>query len=257
MKFKLLPVTDIMLELYESPVNPDRFSNYLKILQGNSKGDIKIPVTFYNPMGKALVLNKLTALKNLQAEALIKETLKKINEDLSEIMPMLEISVSLALADDVGGGWTNRYTTDYESKFRAADLLKSGFCNPLFWVSETYSAAKIVERTLDYCYRTVFRLTSPSLITLEDHMQQETVIAGKHPIPDSSSCQNFELLDAYYQKHKHTDQHSLIFNFLYGDDACNSLGYRTYGIPDEFAGYEYAKALVVEKLELNREFVLK
>jgi hypothetical protein len=244
MKFKLLPVTDVMLTLYRSPANADRFTEYMNILQGNSPGDIAMPVTFFNPMGKEHVLEKLEELKDLDAEGLIEETLAEINKTTISVSAPAEIKVSLALADDMGGGWTNRYTTDYDSKFNISDLLKRNFCNPVFWVSEDYSEAKIKERTADYCYRILYRLTSHQPITLEEHIQQEIFVAQHNQFSSKEQplC-DFNSMDAYYNRYKGMSQLPTIFNFLYGDEACQELGHASYGIKSQFAGYSYAKLL--------------
>lgn len=233
-----------MLALYRSPANADRFTEYMNILQGNSPGDITMPVTFFNPMGKDHVLKKLMELQELNAEGLIEETLTIINNTATAAAISGEINVSLALADDMGGGWTNRYTTDYDSKFNINDLLKRGFCNPVFWVSETYSVAKIKERTADYCYRILYRLTSPQPLTLEDHIQQEIFVARHNPFsPQDKPLCDFNSMDAYYNQYKEMSQPPTIFNFLYGDEACKELGHASYGIKHAFAGYSYAKLL--------------
>ncbi len=244
MKFKLLPVTDAMLTLYRSPANADRFTEYMNILQGNSPGDITMPVTFFNPMGKEHVLKKLLELKELDAEGLIEETILSINKDVSSLAGSTEVNVSLALADDMGGGWTNRYTTDYDSKFNINDLAKRNFCNPVFWVSEDYSPAKIKERTADYCYRILYQLTSPQPVTLEDHIQQEIFVAQQNKFSslETPLC-DFNSMDNYYNQYKGMSQPPTIFNFLYGDEACKELGHASYGIKHQFAGYNYAKLL--------------
>jgi hypothetical protein len=249
MKFNLLPVTDLMLTLYRSPANADRFTEYMNILQGNSPGDISLPVTFFNPMGKEQVLKKLSELKELDAEGLMQETLTAVNKTAVSFANSTDINVSLALADDMGGGWTNRYTTDYDSKFNINDLLKRNFCNPVFWVSEEYSAIKIKERTADYCYRILYRLTSPSPLTLEDHIQQEIFVAQHNPfsLQEKPLC-DFNAMDTYYNQYKGMSQPPTIFNFLYGDEACKELGHASYGIKHQFAGYSYAK-LLADKCE--------
>jgi hypothetical protein len=244
MKFNLLPVTDVMLTLYSSPANADRFTEYMNILQGNSPGDIAVPVTFFNPMGKEQVLKKLLELKELNAEELMQEALTAVNKTTASRASSIEINVSLALADDMGGGWTNRYTTDYDSKFNINDLLKRNFCNPVFWVSEQYSAAKIKERTTDYCYRMLYRSTYPQPLTLEDHVQQEIFVAQHNPFSSEEKplC-DFNAMDAYYNRYKGMSQPPTVFNFLYGDEACKELGHAAYGIKHQFAGYNYAKLL--------------
>ena len=243
MKFQLLPVADIMIALYQTPVSADRFTNYMKILQGNAPGDITMPVTFFNPMGKEHVLNRLKELKDLKAEEHMKTILAYINRTITSFSSK-EITVSLALADDLGGGWTNRYTTDYDSKFNTNDLLKRNFCNPLFWVSEAYSEDLIKERTADYCYRVLYRSTASQPLTLEDHLEQELFVARHNPFRTSDShMEELNKIDSFYKQHKQTTQYPTIFNFLYGDDASREIGHTAYGIKGAFPGFNYANEL--------------
>lgn len=240
MTFHLLPVADIMITHYQTPVNADRFTNYMKILQGNSPGDITVPVTFYNPMGKEHVLKKLLELKKLKVEELMKETLIHINKSITSFSSK-EIHVSVALADDLGGGWTNRYTTDYDSKFNVTDLIKRNFCNPLFWVSEDFSADKIKERTADYCFRFLYREKATQPLTLEEHIQQEVFVTEHNPFRSAQpEIGQLDKVSAFYNYYKDSTSYPLIFNFLYGDAASRELGYAAEGISMAWAGYAYA-----------------
>ncbi|HSH67780.1 MAG TPA: hypothetical protein VLB84_18710 [Bacteroidia bacterium] len=252
MKFQLLPITDVMIELYQTPLNTDRFTNYMKILQGNIPGDISIPVTFFNPMGKEHVLNKLKQLRDLKAEQLIEETLMYINSTTAATSSKV-INVALALADDLGGSWTNRYTTDYDSKFNMDDLMKRNFCNPLFWVSEEYSKEKIKERIADYCYRSFYRLTFAQPVTIEQHVEQEIFVAENNPFSiEIQPLTDFNKINHYYQHYKTMNSFPAVFNFMYGDAACKELGMSVYGIPDAWTGYKYAAYIAVNRKELQK-----
>ncbi len=251
MRFHLLPVIDIMIELYKSPLNADRFTCYMKILQGNSPGDISVPVTFYNPMGKEQVLKRLLELKKMNAEELINETLKTINKAVSSSSSK-EIKVALALADDLGGSWTNRYTTDYDSKFNTTDLIKRNFCTPLFWVSEEYTPEKIREITTDYCYRSVYRETAPQPVTLEEHIMQESFVAEHNMFRyQEKELKNFHAVNAFYLQYKNSNDPPTIFNFLYGDIASKELGHTAFGIKEEWAGFYYASQRKLPNMHEN------
>ncbi|HRG37858.1 MAG TPA: hypothetical protein PK289_04960 [Bacteroidia bacterium] len=253
MGFQLLPVVDVMIELYQSPINADRFTKYMKILQGNSPGNISMPVTYYNPMGKEFVLKKLLELKSLQVEEVMQDTLTIINQTL-DASDALNIKVSPALADDLGGGWTNRFTTDYDSKFNVNDMFKRNFCTPLFWVSEEYSVDKIKERTADYCHRIFYRSTAPQPLTLKDHIKQEAFVANQNVFKKSQApLSNYAALNAFYQDHKNSSSYPTIFNFLYGDSASKELGHSAYGVREEWAGYKYASLKEIYECEVEKQ----
>ena len=147
------------------------------------------------------------------------------------------------------GGWTNRFTTDYDSKFKINALVIRRFCTPYFWSSEHYSEDIVRRRTLQYAFRTVYRLSNPRPVTLQQHIDQEVFVARKSA---GSKVEGFDfdtlkLLNQFYAKHKGSHNHNLIFNFLYGDAACNMLGYPAFGIDGASTGFDYARLLAYER----------
>ncbi len=221
MRFELLPVVDIMLELYRMPRDMNRFNTYLQTLQGNTKDDIEIPIGGFNPMAKDHAVAKLNELKQIGAEQVISETLNTVNEGRAGEY----IKVSLTLADDLMGGWTNRYTTDYQSKFKTGAIVKRNFCTPYFWTSEEYTSELIIDRTRAACYRFIYQKDYPKPETLQEHIEQELFVQENLGTKHALAVE----LQAFYNDNKETTDLSIIMNFLYGDDAAASLGYTPLG----------------------------
>ncbi|MBS1933317.1 MAG: hypothetical protein JST96_04905 [Bacteroidetes bacterium] len=243
MKFELLPVIDIMLDLYEKPATVERFHEYLQTLQGETKGDLSVPIGGFNPMAKEYAITKLRELKKTDVEKIIAETLQLINEDVSDL-PSTVFKVALNLADDLKGGWTNHFATDYDSKFKMNALIKRSFCIPVFWTSEDFNQQMIIQRTKEYCYRTVYRLAHDKPKTLKDHIDQEIMVAkrtGYKIILDF----DFNSLNDFYEKNKDCTEWITIFNFLYGDNAVESLGNIPLGIKEDYAGFKFARYLAI------------
>ncbi len=238
MTFELLPVIDMMLELYASPRDINRFKEYLSLLQGDTKGDLALPLGGFNPMGKEHVIAKLQELKALNAESVIQRTLSTLNTEVAAPHKDHKIKVALNLSDDIAGGWTNRYTSDYQSKFQIQALVKRNFCTPLFWTGEDYSEALIAHRTQEQAYRTLWVLDNGKPVTLEDHVMQEAFVAKHFNEKTKSVAGN--RLNSFYQQHKDSTDYSLIFCFMYGDEAAASLGYPTFGIREPMAGFKLA-----------------
>ena len=103
MTFELLPIIDKMLELYQKSRNFDRFQDYLNLLQGETKGDLAIPISGFNPMAKEHVLDKLMELKDLCAEQIIAETILELNKTIIKEGSSDIFKISLTLADDLKG----------------------------------------------------------------------------------------------------------------------------------------------------------
>ncbi len=242
MKFELLPVTDIMLELYKMSLSKERFEAYLKMLRGDTKDDMAIPIGGFNPMAKEHAIQKLTELKKLNAEEIIQNTLSELNNRLYEEINPAIFKVALNLSDDLKGGWTNRYTHDYDSKFKINALVTRNFCVPVFWTSEEFTEELIAERTAQYVYRTVYWLTNPKPKTLKEHIEQEKFVAKNVVRKKPAANIDMQTLNTFYKKHEDTTEYHPIFNFLYGDAASMSLEFSAYGINEEMAGFKFLEA---------------
>ncbi len=244
MTFEILPTIDIMLNLYQLPRTQERFQAYIKLLQGNTKNDLLIPISGYNPMAKEPLIAKLNELKKMDAESIIVDTLKELNSGLVKDPAYQTCKVALNLCDDVDGGWTNRFTTDYDSKFKINGLLHKNFCTPIFWASEQYTPVLIKERTMEYVYRTLYRETHSTPISLQQHVAQEIFVYQKMNIPFTIPEPDFDLLDKFYADKKDHTAHDLLFNFFYGNTAAASLGHSIFDIKTSFTGFDYCKAVV-------------
>ena len=132
--FQVLPILDTMIEFYEQPRTPERFNRYLALLRGNTKDDLAFPIGGFNPMAKEHVLEKLLQLKQLRVETIISETLADLNIQLSASE---KIQVAFNLADDLHGGWTNKFSSDYSSNFKLSALVRRNFCTPFLWTGES------------------------------------------------------------------------------------------------------------------------
>lgn len=239
MKLKLHPILKEMKMFYQQPPSPMRFKRYLDKLQGGSKGDLKLAISGYNPMAQDHILEKLTELENLGAEQIVSDVLEEFNKKNASNNSE-EIEIVLNLADDLKGGWTNKFTTDFDSKFKINALATRAYCAPFFWSSESYSRALIRERTLQYAYRTLYWLKYGRLKTLQDHFKQELFVHRSiEGLQEVNAERDFELLLKFYEENKLSDDYPLIFNFFYGDKVSNSLSYRAFGI-GELTGFDLA-----------------
>ncbi len=221
MTFHPLPTIQSMLNLYEKPRTDERFQAYLKLLQGDSKGDLVMPIGGYNPMAKEGLVLKLKELQTLKAEQIMAEVLTDINLQISDNQHPTTFKVALNLSDDLQGGWTNRFTSDYDSKFKINALVNRQFCTPIFWSSEEFTEEVIKQRVAEYVFRTVYWLENPKPKTLKDCVEQEQFVAQKTGL--TSQKWHFETSEDFYQKHQDSDNYHLIFNFFYGNDASKSL----------------------------------
>jgi hypothetical protein len=240
MKFALIPLLNKMEEFYLLPQNRQRFNTYLDILLDETKKDIALPIAAFNPMGKELVLKKIRELMNLETEPLISELIDTINLTLPDSIDR-KINLAVNLVDDVGGAWSNKYTTDFSSKFGFESILKRNFCLPYFWTSEKFSEELVVRRTREYMLRTQYWLDNKKPETLREHLDQEVCVQThlNLPIGNGLDQESVEVVEKLFKENRDSIDYGFIFNFFYGDEACEALGYITYGFPKN-AGFKYA-----------------
>lgn len=240
MQLKLLPVVDVMTSFYQMPLTPDRFQEYLKILEGGKKGELLFPVSGFNPMAKGHVLDKLNELRSIGAEEIMKATIAKISSALKGRFPGKEYKVALNLSDDLKGGWTNRFTSDYDSKFRISGLMNRGFCVPVFWSSEQLTEQVIQKRTAEYIFRTIYRIDHPGPVTLHEHVAQESFVAGETRTVVSVPEDRLAEKEKFYALHGSSGEYAVIFNFFYGDRASEALSFAKLGNDEVFTGFDFA-----------------
>ena len=239
MKFQIIPVFSLMEKLYRMPISQDRFRAYIQVLNGGNKDKLALPVGGYNPMAKHAVLDKLLKMKALGAEEIAEKALLEINQKL-EPFPKT-IQVGLNLVDDIGGMWSNKYQTIFDSIFKFNGVFNYDFCTPYFWMTEEITEALIRERTKAYAWRTVFWLQIGKPKTLADHLSQEIFVCENLKIEKTKTSSELEQLQQFFEAHKTSDDFSLIFNFFFGDEASLQMNYPTFGI-GQVNGFDLAKS---------------
>lgn len=238
MKFQLIPVLSDIEKLYRMPIGPDRFKAYIQILNGGDKNKLAMPVGGYNPMAKQSVLDKLLKIKALGAESFVEKALLEINEKLKPSKKL--IRVGLNLADDIGGSWSNKFQTSFDSIFKFNGVFNYDFCAPYLWMTEEITEELIYERTKAYAWRTVFWVQNGKPKTLEDHLNQEIFVCENLQGKKVENSDKLKPLQQFYEAHKNADDYSLLFNFFYGDEASKDLNFPTFGI-GKITGFDLAK----------------
>ncbi|HEX8327410.1 MAG TPA: hypothetical protein VF629_07705 [Hymenobacter sp.] len=254
MPFEVLPVLEAMSALYEKPRDRARFDAYLALLNGNTQADLAVPVMHYNPMAKQPLVAKLHELMSLGAEAIAAETLQKLNAaGAAADEPIFQ--VALNLADDLQGGWTNRYTTDYANKFQLRPLLQRRFCTPVFWASEAYTADLVRRRTLAQAWRTRYQARHPRLKTVAEHLAQEQFVTEQLGLAEPMPASDMRNMLARYDLVRDATDSATLLTFLYGDEAAAQLGHPAWGAWPRGGGFRLARALAAQGRGAGRNIV--
>jgi hypothetical protein len=212
-----LPLLRVQRELYAQPRGLPRFHEYLSRMIG-SDGDLRLPLTAMNPMGKDHLAKLLDEWLALGAEDFARGAVTASQRQVESAPGKLQ--VALVLADDVAGGWTNRYTTDFSHRFESQGLLTRDFAVALLWASEKPRESTVFREVLLSIGRAVWQRTRGLGRTLRDLLHQERFalkFAGEEP--KAMPARHLDATDA-----------PTLFAALYGDEAAVSLGYSPLGV---------------------------
>src|SRR5207237_7554307 len=93
-----------------------RFRQYLRtIFPDDETRDQLLPLLHMNPMGKDHVTALLDALLALDADAVGARAAAEAAAELADVPG--DCKVGLVVADDLAGGWTNRYANEFTHRF--------------------------------------------------------------------------------------------------------------------------------------------
>ena len=237
MKLRVEPLLQLQRNLYDLPAPEPRFSEYVRHMTGGTQ-DAVLPLGVLNPMGKAHVPAFLDRLIELEAESIAAEACREAEQRLQHLPG--ELRIGLVLADDSGGGWTNRYLTEAEHYFERKYDNLPGWAVTLLWTSEDPSGGKVRREVLAEVYRALHIRQHGLPGTLRQMMIQEgrvAVFAGaREPtITGAELDQMRERVRPYLD----SARFPTIFACLYGDEAAESVGIPPLGLPER-AGFAIA-----------------
>ena len=245
MKVTYLPVLATLRELYVQPRDMHRFRDYIGKLTGGT-GDIVLPIGVANPMAREHAVARIDEWLALDAEAIGAAAATTAAQRLARIPGDVEIKAAVVLADDVGGGWTNRFTTEAAVRFPGRGALKRPFATALVWTSQSPDAERLRGEVLAAIYRVAHQQRhglSTSLAAMLTQEGRAEVFAGAQP-----NLQGAELAAAQrtIAEIGPNPAYPTTFACLYGDEAAAQLGYQPLGLPAR-AGFDVALADALER----------
>jgi hypothetical protein len=238
MKLDYVPLLQVARELHGLPRNYDRFRRYLRTIGGREDGKLELPpLVIMNPMGKEHVTALLDALLALDADGIAARAAAEASAQLADVPG--DYKAALMVADDLMGGWTNRYAAEYSLRFPAAKAAPEPlprwtdhfWVTGVLWSSEPASERAVREAMLTAAYRAAYRQTHGLPRTLRDKLAQEghvLAMAGcTDPVLDEEDIAYTRevlapILDA-------EDMRTSI-ECLFGDAAGRTLGFTPRGL---------------------------
>ena len=172
MKLVFLPLLQVQRDLYALPRGMERFREYIKTMTDPDTGDLALPLVAMNPMGKDHIPALLDEYIALGAETIAAEAIAEAGPSGGSLDPP-EFKVALVVSDDLKGGWTNRWASEYGHRIESQAFLKRGFLTGILWTSEPASAAAVREAVLTSIHRAEYLQTHDYPKTLGEMLEQE------------------------------------------------------------------------------------
>jgi hypothetical protein len=239
MKLEYVPLLQVQRDLYSLPLGFERFQEYLRTMIDSETGDLSLPLVAMNPMGKEHLPLFLDGLLEMDADA---EGARAVDEAERELRAEGgEFRVCLVVCDDAKGGWTNRFTNEFDYRFRQKAYAKRGWIPGLLWTSEAYTPERIRSEVLSCLYRTAYVARHGEAETLRAMLAQEGHVLRQAGVQDPQ----LDADDLAYTKEVLTPQldsreYPVWIAALFGDAAARQLGYSPLGL-SERAGLALAR----------------
>ena len=171
MTLEYMPLLQVQRDLYAMPRDRTRFDAYLATMTDGATGDLALPLSAMNPMGKEHVPALLDQYLAADTDGQAARAVKACEPSLDQIPGSFR--VCLVIADDAKGGWTNRYTTEFSHRFESRAMLKRRWVVGLLWTSEPAAAKTAVLEVLVSVHRAAWIGLHGNPRSLGDMLAQE------------------------------------------------------------------------------------
>lgn len=236
MKLTFLPLLHLQRDLYAMPRGMERFREYIKTMTDAETGDLTLPLVAMNPMGKEHIAALVDQYIALDAEDVANEAIRAFAQDVarsSDHPSDRAFKVGIVVSDDLKGGWTNRWASEFSHRIESQAFLKRGFITGILWTSEPASQDTVREAVLTSLYRAQYLESHPFPKTLGEMLDQEgTAMARAGCTAPALDADDLAYTRSVIESHRSAADRATVMACLFGDTAANALGYPPQGLTD-------------------------
>jgi hypothetical protein len=230
MNIEFVPLLQIQRDLYGLPRGPERFSAYLKTMVNSDGTDVRLPpLVAMNPMGKNHVPELLDLLLAMDAETAAARASAEAARRLAGVPG--DFKLGLVVVDDLMGGWTNRYFSEFFHRFEGPSAYKRGWIGAWIWSSEAPTLQAVREEVMGVIFRAAYVLEHGAALNLANMLVQEghvMAMAGcSEPTLDAA---DLDYTRQVLQPHLEATDLPTLVPCLFGDPAAYALGYPPQGL---------------------------
>ena len=229
MNLHYTPLLHVQRELQGLPRNYERFKKYLRTILNADGTDIElVPMLAMNPMGKDHVTARLDQLLAIDADGVGARAAAEASAETAHLPG--DYRAALVVVDDVMGGWTNRWSYEFNLRFPAPGHKRFWIAGYL-WASEPASAEAVRETMLTVAYRTAYVQDHRAPRTLRELLKQE----GEVMVRAGCTTPTLDADDITYTRQvieRHLDASDMrtCIECLFGDAAGRTLGFTARGL---------------------------
>jgi hypothetical protein len=151
MTLEYVPLLQVQRDLYALPRDRTRFDAYLATMRDSATGDLALPLVAMNPMAKEHVPALLDRYLAADTDGKAGRAVTAHQPSVADVPGSFR--VCLVISDDLKGGWTNRYASEFSHRFESRAILKRGWIVGLLWTSEPATAEAAVFEALVSLHR--------------------------------------------------------------------------------------------------------
>jgi hypothetical protein len=224
-----VPLLSMQRELHDVSRGKERFESYLSLMLNGDCDDVALPpLVIANPMAREHVAGVLDQLLSMDTDGIAKQAAEQAWSQLGE---EAEFKASLVVADDLMGGWTNRFAAEHDLRFENGPHRKRFWITGVMWSSEKPTETAVRTTILAAVYRTAWALRHRAAATLRGKLAQEgqalAAAGSAQPCLDKDDIEYTRVvLDPLLESR---DMRTEI-ECLFGDAAGETLGFTPRGL---------------------------
>jgi hypothetical protein len=233
-----VPLLQTARDLLDIPRGRARFGRYLQAIM-NDEGLQRPTLVAMNPMSKEHVTAQLDTLLSMDADGIAARATAEAATQLRDAPGYFKIG--LVIADDLKGGWTNRYANEFDIRFRSVPTasaaehlprwLQSPWLSAVLWSSEQPSAELLRQAILSAAHRSAYVERHGLPRTLRAMMLQEGhVMAAAGCATPALEDDDLEYTRAVLVDYLDADDQRTAMECLFGDGPGRTLGLTPRGL---------------------------
>ena len=226
--FKHTPLLQLQRDLYHIPRGQERFQTYITTMTEPETGELALPLSAMNPMGKDHIPALLDTYLAFDADEIAQKIVGRVS--VRSLFEEESFSTALVLADDAHGQWTNRIATDFDHRYHCRPMFRRGWLVALLWTSETPSVTTVEKTLLEAIYRGVHIHQNGYPTTLKQLIEQEGFAQANAGAENELTPEELDYTHEVLKPLMQTDEEPTLIAALFGDPAAKELGHQPLGL---------------------------